>query len=133
MSTLVAIVIISPILMDPYPLTSHFSIITTLRISIHLGCIEECLLYLETHTKNNNTKTVSTNNSKKHTFFQILGDGPSRSRQGFVTPVMKWYMLQLDVCYYLCLQAFVVVDRFYIALFSALQQTHCALVVCNSE
>ena len=27
----------------------------------------------------------------------------------------------------------VIVDRFYIALFSALEQTHCALVACASE
>ena len=62
MSTLVAIVIISPISIDPYPLTSHFSIITTLRISIHLGCIEECLLYLETHT---HTHTHTHKNTQK--------------------------------------------------------------------
>ena len=29
--------------------------------------------------------------------------------------------------------AVVVVDRFYVVLFSAVKQTHCALVVCDSE
>ena len=36
------------------------------------------------------------------------------------------------VCF--CLFSVVVVDRFYIALFSSLEQTHCALVAaCDSE
>ena len=34
--------------------------------------------------------------------------------------------ISLTICYF-------VVDRFYIALFSALEQTHCAIVSCDSE
>ena len=39
------------------------------------------------------------------------------------------------VCVYACERVYVcsVVDRFYIALFSALEQTHCAHVACDSE
>ena len=33
----------------------------------------------------------------------------------------------------MCVCVIVVVDRFYTALFSALEQTHCALVACNSK
>ena len=44
---------------------------------------------------------------------------------------IKDYLVHSDRCTQ-CIYA-VVVDRFYIALFSALEHTHCALVACDSK
>ena len=48
-------------------------------------------------------------------FAVVAGQDSQEIRQGF-----NWNLL-------------LIVDRFYIALFSVFEQTHCALVACNSE
>ena len=55
-------------------LTSHFSIISSLRKSIHLGLIEECLLYLKTKQTNKKTKKLKITNNSQKTFFPVPGD-----------------------------------------------------------